>query len=63
MARSIKNIVTLRLDESLYATLKELAEREERPLSNQIRYILIQWLTEHDTRPRAVSVAKPARPK
>ena len=63
MARSIKNIVTLRLDESLYTTLKELAEREERPLSNQIRYILTQWLAEHHTHPKAVSVAKPARPK
>ena len=41
--------VTLRLDEPVYRLFKEVAERENRPLSNFIETAVMRFVREHET--------------
>ncbi|SDB41241.1 hypothetical protein SAMN05660653_01992 [Desulfonatronum thiosulfatophilum] len=41
--------VTLRLDEPVYRLFKEVAERENRPLSNFIETAAMRFVREHET--------------
>ncbi len=41
--------VTLRLDEPVYRLFKEVAERENRPLSNLIETAAMRFVRDHET--------------
>ena len=41
--------VTLRLDEPVYRMFKEVAERENRPVSNFIETAVLRFVREHET--------------
>jgi predicted transcriptional regulator len=38
------NVVAVRLDDDQLARLRKIAEREKRPVSNLIAYVLSEWL-------------------
>ncbi len=40
--------VTLRLDESVYRLFKQVAERENRPMSNFIETAVMRFVREHE---------------
>tara|TARA_R110000824_G_scaffold198329_1_gene382304 strand:- start:354 stop:533 length:180 start_codon:yes stop_codon:yes gene_type:complete len=39
--------VMLYMTDGMYAALKRMADEEERPLSNQLRYIIKDFITAH----------------
>ena len=41
--------VTLRLDEPVYRLFKDVAERENRPISNFIETAVMRFVREHET--------------
>jgi len=41
-------LVTIRIPDEIKKKLDEIAQKEQRPLSNLIRLIITQWLKEHD---------------
>jgi predicted transcriptional regulator len=41
--------VTLRLDEPIYRLFKDVAERENRPISNFIETAVMRFVREHET--------------
>ena len=42
-------IVTLRLDEPVYRLFRDVAERENRPISNFIETAVMRFVREHET--------------
>jgi hypothetical protein len=43
--RKYSKAVMLYLTEGMYAAIQKMAENEERPVSNQLRYILREYIT------------------
>jgi hypothetical protein len=43
----MKEMVGVRLETELKGLLQDLAEKERRPLSNYIRFIILDWLSTH----------------
>lgn len=43
----MKEMVGVRLETELKELLQDLAEKEHRPLSNYIRFIILDWLSTH----------------
>jgi predicted DNA-binding protein len=43
----MKEMVGVRLETELKGLLQDLAEKEHRPLSNYIRFIILDWLSTH----------------
>ncbi len=45
----MSKIVTLRLDDPVYRLFKDVAERENRPVSNFIETAVLRFMQEHET--------------
>ncbi len=44
---SMKKMVGVRLETELKGLLQDMADKEHRPLSNYIRFIILDWLSTH----------------
>lgn len=44
--------ITFKVPEEIREKLDKIAEEERRPLSNLIRNIVIDWLKEHENKPK-----------
>jgi hypothetical protein len=45
----VSKTVTLRLDETVYQLFKDVAEQENRPISNFIETAVLRFLREHES--------------
>jgi predicted DNA-binding protein len=43
----MKEMVGVRLETELKGLLQDMADKEHRPLSNYIRFIILDWLSTH----------------
>jgi len=43
----MKEMVGIRLEKELKKLLQDMADKEHRPLSNYIRFIIFDWLSTH----------------
>ncbi len=44
---NMKKMVGVRLETELKGLLQDMADKEHRPLSNYIRFIILDWLSTH----------------